>query len=386
MTRFSVIISGALLAVTSVFAEEESAVLKLTNDNFDESTSAVKYNLVKFYAPWCGHCKSMAPAYIEAANALKTSMPNVQLGEVDATEETALAEKYKVSGYPTLLWFVDGESSEYSGPRTSEGIQKWIEERMQPALAVVTADVAAEHVAGQTETSAVWVFSGDEKWKAVASEAAEKSQGASIGAMYFVEAGENSAVVHRGHKETVSYSGDFTDATAVTEWIKTARVPWFGQITEDNYEIYMDSAKKGMFWACFDPKDKAAQIEKYAAIFQKAAQDPKVDFPSVWLDSEEFEAHAREELGCKTFPTIVLQKGDLLGDYEETKIDKFIRSFSEKPEELTSDAILQFFKDIEEGKLEPVPEPDELDQLDDDEDEMPEDEMDEEEMDEKEDL
>jgi protein disulfide-isomerase A1 len=58
--------------------------------------------LVKFYAPWCGHCKKIAPDYLAAAKAL-ASNPNIVLAEFDGSLNEV--EGVEISGYPTILWY-----------------------------------------------------------------------------------------------------------------------------------------------------------------------------------------------------------------------------------------------------------------------------------------
>ena len=60
----------ALLAIC-VSASLASDVLTLTNDNFDQALADNSVLMVKFYAPWCGHCKSLAPVWEELATDLK---------------------------------------------------------------------------------------------------------------------------------------------------------------------------------------------------------------------------------------------------------------------------------------------------------------------------
>lgn len=77
---------------------------------------------MKFYAPWCGHCKKLAPEFERAAKKLKTNDPIISLANVDCTVEKEIAAKYNVAGYPTLKFFINGDPIEFNGGRTESEI------------------------------------------------------------------------------------------------------------------------------------------------------------------------------------------------------------------------------------------------------------------------
>ncbi|XP_071018724.1 protein disulfide-isomerase A6-like [Oncorhynchus clarkii lewisi] len=96
-------------------------VVELTDDNFDRLVlDSGEVWLVEFFAPWCGHCKSLEPEWAAAASAVKEQTKDkVHLGAVDATVHQGLASRYGVRGFPTIKIFKKGEEPEdYQGGRT----------------------------------------------------------------------------------------------------------------------------------------------------------------------------------------------------------------------------------------------------------------------------
>jgi protein disulfide-isomerase A6 len=104
-----------------------SSVVVLTSDNFDSFVGGKAAALVEFYAPWCGHCKSLAPKYETLGN-IYAGDSEVVIAKVDATEEQELGSRFDVSGYPTLKFFPAGSSTpeDYQGGREVEDFVEYL--------------------------------------------------------------------------------------------------------------------------------------------------------------------------------------------------------------------------------------------------------------------
>merc|ERR1712158_353380 len=116
--------------------EGEADVAKVTvldAKNFDDSIKT-GVTFVKFFAPWCGHCKRLAPTWEELALLFSTN-PGVKIAKVDCTADEnsnkELCNAQGVNGFPTLNIYKDGEKiEEYNGKRTIEDLEAFISKHL----------------------------------------------------------------------------------------------------------------------------------------------------------------------------------------------------------------------------------------------------------------
>lgn len=109
-------------------SSDNKDVVQLTDSNFEETViNSDDMWLVEFFAPWCGHCKNLAPHWASAATELKGK---VKLGALDATVHTVMASRYGIQGFPTIKYFPAGRkdwdsAQDYDGGRTGSDIVQW---------------------------------------------------------------------------------------------------------------------------------------------------------------------------------------------------------------------------------------------------------------------
>lgn len=112
--------------------------ISLTAEDFQKHVTLTQDPwFIKFYAPWCHHCQSLAPTWLQLA---KNMRGKLNIGEVNCEQEKRLCKDVKVKGFPTILFFKGGERVEYRGLRGLGDFAQYAENALDLANGVPDLD------------------------------------------------------------------------------------------------------------------------------------------------------------------------------------------------------------------------------------------------------
>ncbi|KAJ1354321.1 hypothetical protein KIN20_011218 [Parelaphostrongylus tenuis] len=152
-----------LLAVFSRFylaAGQSSVVIDLNEKFLDVSDEG--FWIVKFYAPWCAHCKRLLPVWEHLGHAVSDKNLPVRVAKMDCTRFTSACNKLSISGYPTVIFFRQGRKIEYFGERTKEALFNFVVKTAAPVVERVS-DVRLNEIRRDSRNDPAFIIIGDEK-------------------------------------------------------------------------------------------------------------------------------------------------------------------------------------------------------------------------------
>ncbi|KAJ3132135.1 protein disulfide-isomerase precursor [Physocladia obscura] len=335
-------IFAAFAAIGAVFAETDEAasdVVVLTDATFKDWVKAEDLSLVEFYAPWCGHCKALAPEYEVAATALKKE--NIKIAKVDCTVEKDVCSEVGVSGYPTLKVFRKGNASEFKGERKAPSIISTMKKQALPALSVVSAAEITEFK-NKDKVVVLGYFSDNVSKKFKAYEAVANVLRDDYVFGYTTEKIETnkppSIVLYKSFDEGENkFDGKFSEED-ISTFIKTNSVPLIDEIGPENYQKYVQAGVPLGF--VFVENDD--QRKELSGVLTSVAKESKGKVAFVFIDAGKFGSHAKN-LNLKE------------GEWPAFAINEPAKNlkFPFKDGKLTADGVEQFVQKYVAGELEP---------------------------------
>lgn len=351
MSFISAFICVVLVSAAAAEFKEEDGVLVLTKDNFDKVMEEFKYVLVEFYAPWCGHCKALAPEYVKAAQTLKDSNSEVRLAKVDAPEETSLAEKYQVRGYPTLKFFRDGKPSDYAGGRTAPEMVNWLNKKTGPAAQTIEDAAALKALTDKEEVVAVGFFKdqtsdGAKAFLEVAAQTDDIAFATTSADSAFKEfkVSGDAVVLFKQFDDGRVDLKENLDMASIKEFINANRLPLVIEFTQESApKIFGGDVKNHVL--LFISK-KGDDFKAKLDIFKAVAPSFKGKALFIYVDIDvtdhqrilEFFNTKMED--CPTYRYISLK-------------EEGMAKFKPDKTEITTESIRTFVQDIQDGKMQP---------------------------------
>ena len=324
------------------FAKEED-VLILTDSTFDKAITDFKNILVLFYAPWCGHCKKFHPEFSKAATTLKNE--NLHLGKVDATENRKLAEKYKITSYPTIKLFSNGRAIPYEGGRTEKSVVDWMRKKTGKNVKEISNVEECEKFINEKDVNVLY-FGNDEnslnEFNVVAmindDFAFGQSNNNEIKEKYNLK--DNSVTIFKKFDEKRNDYNEEVKEERLLEFLEKYGTPRILSWNEKTISIIFRKSNPALFLFINKNDEKYNEYYKLMeSIYEKIGKDIKIIIMGL-QDAEE--KRFGEWIGIKEneLPSI------RIGDPRNRGFSKY-----KMENEINENNIIQFFKDWRENKL-----------------------------------
>nr|UZC53375.1 protein disulfide isomerase-2 [Nicotiana benthamiana] len=353
MRGILVIVAAFVLAVCVAAEGENEYVLTLDHSNLTETIAKHNFIVLEFYAPWCGHCKNLAPEYEKAAAELSSHDPPIVLAKYDASDEAnrALATQFELQGFPTIKILRDGGKNvqDYNGPREADGIVAYLKKQVGPASPEIKSKEDAANLIDEKKIFVVGIFpepSGEkfENYLTLAEKLrAEINFAHTVDAKLLPRGGPVDKPTLRLLKPFDEPFVDFEDfqVDAMEKFIADASIPVVTVFDNDpnNHEyvnkFFDGTNSKALLFVNF-----STELEAFKSKYNDVAKLYKGDGVSFLLGDVEAGEGAFEYFGLKPeqAPLIVIMGTDN---------QKYLKDHVEP------DAIAVWLKDYKDGKLKP---------------------------------
>jgi len=336
----------AVLCASAVFASE---VIELEIANFDDVVNAHPLIMVEFYAPWCGHCKKLAPEYDAASEELKGE---AVLAKIDASSETngPLAQKYGIKGFPTLKLFRNGNvASDYQGGRTKDDIVAFMKRQALPAIIELADAAALEEMESKHKVFVVGFFTDKESadYKIFAQTADKMRETHTFAVTFDSKIAESqfvsapAVVLYKQFDDRKNTLQGSDELPTMEAFIVQNSLPWLDEVGQHNYQFYASSGKPCAF--VFVKLSEEGAKDQFPFL-QTLAKETRGKLNFVFIDFDKF-ARYGENIGLsgQKQPAIAIE------DFRTSLHYAF-----DENEEITEESLRAWVDDFLAGKMSPT--------------------------------
>ncbi|KAI7831360.1 thioredoxin-like protein [Gamsiella multidivaricata] len=333
-------------------------VVVLDLESYDRRTKFGPW-LIEYYAPWCGHCKALAPIYEQLAEAMKDK---VNVAKVDCTQNEDICRRERIRGYPTIKLHQHGQSIEFKKQRSVEGMSEFALGAIVPSVKPITASELKD-ITDKNDVTFVYIH--DSKTSPEITALIEKQsqiyyEQATICSSDDAELARHLSVSGTGlvalkNNRQYPYTGSLTDASAVQAWIAETKTPLVTTLTNESTGPVL-SQPGWIALGLFDPSNQntvAARRElietaqKYHDTLEERILIGGKPFRFAILDATRWENYVRGafNLDQKDLPAVLV-----INSREEIF---YPYALDGRRVPVSQEALLTYIADIESGVLVP---------------------------------
>lgn len=291
MVHFIIIFVLASADLVIAGSKIPTAVLELNEKFLDVMNEGMWF--VEAYAPWCGHCKRLAPTWEHVGHALADRNSKVHVGKIDCTRYPSVASALKVHGYPTLIFFRNGVQIPYEGERKKETMVDFALKSAGPVIGQLTSTPTFHEMRKASSKDPFFIFFSneleEEKQKSDLFLKFKASSEQLFTEVKFVMARFSSNFIPFAEKEGVServavikddthFYYDPTQGQSLGDWIQAERWTLMPIVSSANIHSISKSTQKKMVLMLSESSeiveniDKTGKSGKFLSVFKKAAE------------------------------------------------------------------------------------------------------------------